>query len=335
MNCERCSELLIEYMHGGLDPEEREAIAAHIGGCEECAREFEEYAEIRRSVTEESVLPEPSREVVSRLSKAARDSVARERRPFWKRLPLSPILIPALTTAVALMVWFYYGQGGGDYMDTVSRDVMARKMKAKDSSMDTAGQAAPEMRREYPVEAESSPAMSERGAADEGMPAAPPADVYSLSDEARDAAVTEGYPDVKEEALSEAAAKKSLPARPMTQTESLSAGTANDYSGQLRLALRQQTEGDCDASIKTNETLLQSTPEPPGYVRAQSYRSLAECYEKQGKLDLAVVNYTQLREVSPEESSFAESKITAIRQKSVHKLGIASPTPGPAPTPVN
>jgi hypothetical protein len=31
MNCERCSELLIEYIHGGLDPEEREAIAAHIG----------------------------------------------------------------------------------------------------------------------------------------------------------------------------------------------------------------------------------------------------------------------------------------------------------------
>ena len=329
MNCERCSEILIEYIHGGLDPEEREAVAAHLGGCEECAREFEEYAEIRRVMMEESPLPEPSREVMAALSRAAKVSVARERRPIWKRLPLSPILIPALTTAIALMVWFYYGQGGGDYMDTVSRDVMARKMKEQESSMETARQAAPEMKREYPVEAESSPAMSERGAADEGMPAAPPAELYSLSDEERDAAVTEGDSEVKEEALYEAAAKKSAPARPMTQTESLSAGTANDYSGQLRLALRQQTEGDCDASIKTNETLLQSSPEPPGYVRAQSYRSLAECYEKQGKLDLAVVNYTQLREVSPEESSFAESKITAIRQKSVHKLGIASPTPGP------
>ncbi len=252
---------------------------------------------------------------MSRLSKAARDDVARERRPFWKRLPLSPILIPALTTAVALMVWFYYGQGGGGYMDTVSRDVMARKMKAKDSGMETAGQAAPEMKREYPVEAESSPAMSERGAANEVMPAAPaapPAELYSLSDEARDAAVTEGDSDVKEEALSEAAAKKSSPARPMTQAESLSAAAANDYSGRLLLALRQQNEGDCDASIKTNETLLQSTPEPPGDVRARSYRSLAECYEKQGKLDLAVVNYTQLREVSPEESSFAETRIMAI-----------------------
>lgn len=330
MNCERCSELLIEYIHGGLSLGEREAVAAHLGGCVECVREFEEYAEIRRVVSEESPLPEPSREVMAALSRAARDEVARERRPFWKRLPLSPILIPALTTAIALMVWFYYGQGGGDYMDTVSRNVMARKMKEQDSSMDTAGQAAPEMRREYPAEAESSPAMSERGAADEGMPAAPPADVYSLSDEAPGASTdTEEDSDVKGEAFTETAVKKSLPARPMTQTESLSAGAANDYSGQLRLALRQQTEGDCDASIKTNETLLQSSPEPPGYVRAQSYRSLAECYEKQGKLDLAVVNYTQLREVSPEESSFAESKITAIRQKSVHKLGIASPTPGP------
>ncbi len=332
MNCERCSELLIEYIHGGLSPEEREAIAEHLGGCEECAREFEEYAEIRRVVTEEPVLPEPSRDVMARLSKAARDDVARERRPFWKRLPLSPILIPALTTAVALMVWFYYGQGGGGYMDTMSRDVMARKMKEQDSSMETAGQAAPEMRREYPVEAESSPAMSERGAADEVMPAAPAppqAELYSLSDEAPGTTAATGEDsENKEEAISEAAAKKSAPARPMTQAETFSAA-ASDYSGQLLLALRQQTEGDCDASIKTNETLLQSTPEPPGDVRARSYRSLAECYEKQGKLDLAVVNYTQLREVSPEESSFAESKITAIRQKSVLKLGSASPTPGP------
>ncbi|MGH7892129.1 MAG: anti-sigma factor family protein, partial [Thermodesulfobacteriota bacterium] len=241
MNCERCSELLIEYIHGGLSPEEREAIAEHLGGCAECAREFEEYAEIRRAVTEESVLPEPSREVMARLSKAARDGVARERRPFWKRLPLSPILIPALTTAVALMVWFYYGQGGGVYMDTMSRDVMARKMKEQDSSMETAGQAAPEMRREYPVEAESSPAMSERGAADEVMPAAPAppqADLYSLSDETPGASAgTEEDSDVKEEALSETAAKKSAPARPMTQAESYSAAAANDYSGQLLLAL--------------------------------------------------------------------------------------------------
>ena len=142
MNCERCSELLIEYVHGGLGPEERESVAAHLGGCEECSREFEEYAEIRRVVTEESVLPEPSREVMSRLSKAARDSVAREKRPFWRRLPLSPILIPALTTAIALTVWFYYGQGGGRYADMVSRDVMANKMKETGSGIETRGQTA-------------------------------------------------------------------------------------------------------------------------------------------------------------------------------------------------
>ncbi len=334
MNCERCSESLIEYMHGGLDPEERQAVAAHLGGCEECAREFEEYAEIRRAVTEEPVLPEPSREVMARLSKAARDDVARERRPFWKRLPLSPILIPALTTAVALMVWFYYGQGGGGYMDTMSRDVMARKMKEQDSSMETAGQAAPEMRREYPVEAESSPAMSERGAADEVMPAAPAppqADLYSLSDKAPGASAgTEEDSDVKEEALSETAAKKSAPALPLPQAESLSAGDTKDYGGILSLALRQQTEGDCDASIRTNEILLQSYPEPPADMQARSYRSLAECYEKQGKLDLAVANYTQLRQIAPEESSLADTRILEIRQRSVHKLGSVGPTPGPA-----
>ena len=74
---------------------------------------------------------------------------------------------------------------------------------------------------------------------------------------------------------------------------------------------------------------MKSEPEPPGYVRAQSYRSLAECYEKEGKLDKALMNYTQLQQVSPAETSFANSRILELRQKSVERLGNANPTPGP------
>lgn len=329
MNCERCSELLVEYMDGGLGPEERAAVAAHLSGCEECRREFEEYAEIRRVVTEESPLPAPSEDVMARLSKAARDSVAREKRPFWKRLPYSPILIPALSTAIALMVWFHYGHDGGNVMDTASRDVLASKMKEPAKSYETTGQAAPEMRREYPAVADSSPALGEGGASDEvkaAAPAAPPEEeTGSLMDQS------------PVEQTDSARAKKALPGsetEKFEQARSLSQEAAGkDYAGLLRLALRQQTEGDCDASIRTNEILLQSSPEPPGDVQAQSYRSLAECYEKQGKLDLAVMNYTQLGRVSPGDSGFVNSRIMRLRDKSMQKLSVV--TPGPTPTPVN
>ena len=332
MNCERCSELLVEYMDGGLGPEERAAVAAHLSGCEECRREFEEYAEIRRVVTEESPLPAPSEDVLARLSKAARDGVAQGKRPFWKRLPYSPILIPALSTAIALMVWFHYGHDGRNIMDTASNDVLASKMKEPAKGYDTTGQAAPEMRREYPAVAESSPALGEGGASDEvkaAAPAAPPEEeTGSLMDQ----------PPVGQ--MGSARAKKTLPGsetekseETRTVSESAVEDTGKDYAGLLRLALRQQTEGDCDASIRTNEILLQSSPEPPGDVQAQSYRSLAECYEKQGKLDLAVMNYTQLGRVSPGDSGFVNSRIMRLRDKSMQKLSVV--TPGPTPTPVN
>ena len=331
MNCERCSELLVEYMDGGLGTEERAAVAAHLSGCEECRREFEEYAEIRRVVTEESPLPAPSEDVMARLSKVARDSVAREKRPFWKRLPYSPILIPALSTAIALMVWFHYGHDGRNIMDTASNDVLASKMKEPAKGFETTGQAAPEMR-EYPAVAESSPALGEGGASDEvkaAAPAAPPQEeTSSLMDQA------------PVEQMGSARAKKALPGsetekseETRTVSESAAEDVGKDYAGLLRLALRQQTEGDCDASIKTNEILLQSSPEPPGNMQAQSYRSLAECYEKQGKLDLAVMNYTQLGRVSPGDSGFVNSRIMSIRDRSMQKLSVI--TPMPTPTPVN
>jgi hypothetical protein len=302
-----------------------------LSGCEECRREFEEYAEIRRVVTEESPLPAPSEDVMARLSKAARDSVAREKRPFWKRLPYSPILIPALSTAIALMVWFHYGHDGGNIMDTASNDVLASKMKEPAKGYETTGQAAPEMR-EYPAVAESSPALGEGGASDEVKAAAPAApsqeETSSLMDQSP---VNQVDSDRAKKTIPGSETEKSEQAKTLSQSAAEDAG--KDYAGLLRLALKQQTEGDCNASIRTNEILLQSSPEPPGDVQAQSYRSLAECYEKQGKLDLAVMNYTQLGRVSPGDSGFVNSRIMRIRDKSMQKLSVV--TPGPTPTPVN
>ena len=343
MNCERCSEILVELIHGELSPGERDAVMEHLRGCEACMREYEEYAEIRRAVTGDATLPEPSPEVLARLSRAAREKVAADKRPFWKKWPYSPILIPALSTAIALMVWFYYGHGDRQYTDTISRDVMASKVKEPGSHMETRGQAVPELKRESarpPESGESSLALREREDHENQLssaPAAPPpppqsGEMYSASDEGSGVTSgTEEDADNKESALLDTASKKPAPEQQpaSSQTEAASVENVKDYSGQLRLALRQQTEGDCESSIKTNEALLKSTPQPPGYMRAQSYRSLAECYEKEGNLDKALMNYTQLQQVSPEETSFANTRILEIKQKSAEKLGNANPTSGP------
>jgi hypothetical protein len=229
------------------------------------------------------------------------------------------------------MVWFHYGHDGGNIMDTASRDVLASKMKEPAKGYETTGQAAPEMR-EYPAVAESSPALGEGAASNEVKAAAPAAPPQEETSSLMDRAPVEQADSARAKKVTPGSeTEKSEQAEILSQTAAEDAG--KDYAGLLRLALRQQTEGDCDASIKTNEILLQSSPEPPGDMQAQSYRSLAECYEKQGKLDLAVMNYTQLGRVSPGDSGFVNSRIMRIRDRSMQKLSVV--TPGPTPTPVN
>ncbi|MEZ4547041.1 MAG: zf-HC2 domain-containing protein [Thermodesulfobacteriota bacterium] len=57
MNCEKCSELLLEYMDGELSSEETALVRSHIEACPECLREYEDYAEIRRTASEHAAGP--------------------------------------------------------------------------------------------------------------------------------------------------------------------------------------------------------------------------------------------------------------------------------------
>ena len=40
MNCEDCQERLIDHVHHELDDEQRRSVAAHLGSCGDCARDY-------------------------------------------------------------------------------------------------------------------------------------------------------------------------------------------------------------------------------------------------------------------------------------------------------
>jgi len=62
MNCEKCQELLSEYIDGELEKEVSTRIEVHLGLCAECAELHEDFASIlqtceKRGVTDETVPP--------------------------------------------------------------------------------------------------------------------------------------------------------------------------------------------------------------------------------------------------------------------------------------
>lgn len=346
MNCEKCSELLIEYMDGELSPGETALVKSHVEACPECLREYEDYAEIRRTASEHAQATELSPETVSALARAAKESVSRDRRPFWRRLAFSPFLVPALSSAIALSVWFYYDNTGTELPsgNSSSTTVMAKKAEPvfEGSGTENMKAAPPAPKRERALTGDTelrarsygeADAMTERKAA---APLPPPApmtarDEASPAESARMSAPRE----MRKMDAPSGAERDEVPAlEDSPESESAapySAAASGGYDEALQRALRQQESGDCASSIKTNETLLKSRPEPPLSVQTASYRSLAECYEQRGEAEKAVYSYERLARLSPEDAPHARARIAEL--KKAH--GAVAATPAPTVTPVN
>ena len=332
MNCEKCGELLIEYIDGDLSPGEAAFVRSHVEACSECRRELEDYTEIRRAVTETAAVPELSPETVTALARAAKKSVSKYRKPFWKRIAFSPFLVPALSSAIALSVWFYYGNTGTHLTSEgpSSSTVMAKKVEpvfegsGSESVMAEAPAVKSERARTPDTELRAqqygdADAMTEQKAATPALPPAPMA--------ARD-----GASPAESARMSAPQGMRKMEAPESERTGMYPASAAaGEYDSLLRAALSQQESGDCASSIKTNEALLKSRPEPPVSVQAVSYKSLAECYERKGEVEKAIYNYRQLEMISPAEAPYANTRIGELRKEH----GAIAATPAPTVTPVN
>jgi len=379
MNCERFEELLIDFMDNEIEPSEREMVKKHLMTCSHCSEKLEEFQEIRRRFNKES-LPQPSPQVLATISKRARQEVAKDKSPFWKRWFYSPILVPVLSSALALSVWIYYGQKNIDYSpgETIySRDAMAKKVPvAQQPDVPLSGNKVLEE-----IESEKHAILSnplERGSNVpgsgenilEGRESKPgsvlSSEPYSISSQTSGKGETiqeESSSPLGAAPVQEQVAEKDLketgktsgdvasanletksmnePAPiPPAKTEEGSLGeveklveqeTREDkerskeaklyayresaYNEQLNLALKQQNEGNCEASIKTNEELLKISPPPSDSVKEKAYLSLAGCYEQKGDLENAISNYNNLQQAAPSQTAFAKDRIEALRQK--------------------
>lgn len=125
MNCEKCQELLSEYLDGALGHRERAQMAAHLGGCAGCAEAREELRNIvsaahasREQLSEppdaralwlrirEAVEHEETSAPVAAAKTAARPAASRARAGFWPRLfdKRWEFSLPQLASGVAALV---------------------------------------------------------------------------------------------------------------------------------------------------------------------------------------------------------------------------------------
>ncbi|MGQ0793265.1 MAG: zf-HC2 domain-containing protein [Deltaproteobacteria bacterium] len=311
MDCDKFEELLIDFIGNNLSQSQMKAIKKHLVVCPDCAREVEDYKQIKRILKEESS-PQLSPELLAKLAERAKKQTGGEK-PFWRRRFYSSALVPALSFTIALFFWFSYGEEAfkslGLRGDISSTSVIARKVSPpaeQDSSR-------------LEDKSELNPAAENPPPAQAPLPDAGP-QIQAVASPAP--VQIEPQPVVQAPALNES--EPPADAEPQSTKSLEIAGASSLYSppqgapppqaqnaeSRFALALRLQKEGNCEKSVKiSQELLLVSVADA---LREKIYLSLAECYEFMRNWDMAIANYNNLQMVAPRKSGYARGKIGSI-----------------------
>lgn len=357
MKCEECSELLVDYIHNELSSEVNATVKEHLSSCIKCSRDLEEYNEIRMAAQGED-LPEVSSEVLSKISKAAKDNLQQNKKAFWKKWSYSPILVPALASAIVLSVWFYSGYDGVNISTEVASNrgesslkVPLEAMEAQSNSIDGIIENNTEMEDTIVVEEKSGSALNDNITEPSESPQMfryeqPPSHLLDPSpSESQDRADLEFAERERSEQIAlpqtqnaEPLAKSNPEASPKQNVLMDSFEQGESESTNLRmqndkpLVAQKKKEDKCDTSIATNEAIVNSTTPVSKTIQKESYRMLALCYEQKGDFDRAISNYMNLEQVAPEESSFANTRIQDIRNRIKLDQMRKEQMPDPVPT---
>lgn len=101
MNCEKMSNLLVSYLDGRANAEERSSVEAHLNACAACREKAEEFRRLWSAMGEVPEI-EPSFAFDARL----RQRIATDARPRrWAWLMPSPRLAGAVAALVALAIF--------------------------------------------------------------------------------------------------------------------------------------------------------------------------------------------------------------------------------------
>ncbi len=354
MDCNKIEEHLIDFMEDEIDPALREKVKNHLESCSLCSGKLEDYITIDKLVDQEIRL-QPSPMILSNLSRIARERVKKDRTPLWRRWYYSPVLVPLLGSALALLVWVSYPKKDTDYsrVDTgYARNAIAKKaplpegralfessegtlddLESKTERLLSRGSSSdsPEA---YIGEKESAKGVAQSAAEPPVYPSAGKKS-STLDVIESEKPLAESWQDLTRSSIRQEAEEESFkraeglvterqseheqPAFRKNDEENREAGSdsfrdsADDK--RLDLALRQQSTGNCDASIQTNIDLITTTPPPRDEVRERAYLSLAECYEQKEDWENALFNYQILQWVSPNRASLANDKIETLRNQ--------------------
>ena len=106
--CEECRVLLGGYVLGSLEPDEADAVRAHLATCTACARQHAEFAVMPALLDTAVGVEAEAAEPPAALEEAVLHGFARERRPrersWLRRLLVRPIPVAVAAAAVAVLV---------------------------------------------------------------------------------------------------------------------------------------------------------------------------------------------------------------------------------------